>query len=84
MAILSGAIASGIGYSVWYSVLKHHTSTRAAIFQLAVPALAAIGGVIFLAENISFRLILASSLILGGIGLAIWGKNFGKRNAKNR
>lgn len=77
-AILSGAIASGIGYSVWYWVLKHHTATRAAIFQLAVPAFAGIGGVIFLAENLSFRLILASSLILGGIGLAILGKNVGK------
>lgn len=73
-AILSGAIASGIGYSVWYAVLKHHTSTRAAILQLAVPAIAAIGGVIFLAENLSLRLILASGLILGGIGLAILGK----------
>jgi drug/metabolite transporter (DMT)-like permease len=73
-AILSGAIASGIGYSVWYAVLKHHTATRAAILQLAVPALAAIGGVIFLAESLSIRLLLASGLILGGIGLAIAGK----------
>lgn len=74
LAILSGAISSGIGYSVWYAVLKHHTATRAAILQLAVPAIAAIGGVIFLSESISLRLILASSLILGGIGLAIVGK----------
>lgn len=73
-AILSGAIASGIGYSVWYAVLKDHTATRAAILQLSVPALAAFGGVIFLAENLSFRILLASSLILGGIGLAIVGK----------
>ncbi len=75
LAILSGAIASGIGYSVWYAVLKHHTSTRAAILQLAVPALAALGGVIFLAESLSMRLILASCLILGGIALAITGKS---------
>lgn len=74
LAILSGAIASGIGYSVWYSVLKHHTATRAAILQLSVPAIASIGGVIFLAENLSLRIVLASSLILGGIGLAIVGK----------
>ena len=74
LAILSGAIASGIGYSVWYAVLKHHTATRAAILQLAVPAIAAIGGVIFLAEILSLRLLLASGLILGGIGLAIIGK----------
>lgn len=73
-AVLSGAVASGLGYSVWYAALKFHTATRAAILQLAVPALAALGGVIFLAEAISARLILASGLILGGIGLAIWGK----------
>ena len=74
LAILSGAFASGIGYSVWYAVLKHHTATRAAILQLAVPALAATGGAILLSEVISIRLILASSLILGGICLAILGR----------
>lgn len=70
-AILSGALASGVGYSVWYAALKFHTATRAAIMQLSVPVLAAIGGVIFLAETVSLRLILATILILGGIGLAI-------------
>ena len=73
-AVLSGAIASGIGYAVWYAALKYHTATRAAILQLSVPAIAAIGGVIFLSETISVRLLLASGLILGGIGLAIWGR----------
>ncbi|HEX8733963.1 MAG TPA: DMT family transporter [Pyrinomonadaceae bacterium] len=81
-AVLSGAIASGIGYSVWYAALKYHTATRAAILQLSVPALAAIGGVIFLAEIISTRLLLASALILGGIGLAILGKM--KPQSQNR
>jgi drug/metabolite transporter (DMT)-like permease len=74
LAVLSGAIASGIGYSVWYAALRFHTATRAAVFQLSVPALAALGGVIFLTENVSLRLILASALILGGIGLVIAGK----------
>lgn len=73
-AVLSGAIASGIGYSVWYAILKNHTATRAATLQLSVPAIASIGGVIFLAETLSFRILLASSLILGGIGMAIFGK----------
>ena len=73
-AVLSGAIASGIGYSVWYFVLKFHTATRAAILQLSVPALAGLGGVIFLSEIISLRLLSATILILGGIGLAIAGK----------
>jgi len=73
-AILSGSIASGIGYAVWYAALEYHTATRAAILQLAVPALAAIGGLIFLGELISVRLVVASSLILGGIGLSIIAK----------
>lgn len=80
LAVLSGAMASGIGYSVWYSVLKYHTATRAATLQLAVPAIAAIGGVIFLAESFTARLILSSGLILGGIGIAILSKKVkGKR-----
>ncbi len=73
-AVLSGAIASGIGYTVWYIALKYHTATRAAILQLSVPVLAAIGGLVFLSEVISVRLIIASGLILGGIGLAIYNK----------
>lgn len=73
-AVLSGAVASGIGYSVWYSVLKYHTATRAAIMQLAVPVLTAFGGVIVLSETVSPRLILASALILCGIGLAVAGR----------
>lgn len=77
-AVLSGAIASGLGYSVWYAALKFHTATRAAVLQLSVPALAAIGGVVFLAEIISFRLLLATALILGGIGMAILGRKYSK------
>ena len=74
LAALSGAVASGIGYSVWYAALRFHTATRAAVLQLSVPAIAAAGGVIFLSESISVRLILASLLILGGIGLVIFGR----------
>lgn len=73
-AVLSGAIASGIGYSVWYAALKFHTSTRAAILQLSVPVLTAALGVVFLSEEIAMRLVLATVLILGGIGLAIFGR----------
>ena len=78
LAVLSGAVASGIGYSVWYAALKFHTATRAAILQLSVPVLAAIGGIIFLSETISVRLLLATALILGGIALAIIGRKYGK------
>jgi len=70
-AVLSGAIASGIGYSVWYAALKYHTATRAAILQLSVPVIAAVGGLLFLAEAISLHLMFASVMILGGIGLVI-------------
>ena len=71
LAILSGAIASGIGYSVWYAALKHHTPTRAAVLQLSVPVIAAVGGIVLLSETASIRLLIAAALILGGIGLAL-------------
>jgi drug/metabolite transporter (DMT)-like permease len=73
-AVLSGALASGIGYSVWYAALRFHTSTRAGILQLSVPVLTAVLGVVFLSEEIALRLILATVLILGGIALAIFSK----------
>ncbi len=78
LAVLSGAIASGIGYAVWYAALKHHTATRAAALQLSVPVIAAAGGIVFLAETASLRLALATALILGGIGIVILGKKAGK------
>ena len=71
LAILSGAVASGVGYTIWYSVLKHHTSTRAAVLQLAVPVITAVAGVLFLDEAASFRIWIAASLILGGILLVV-------------
>jgi drug/metabolite transporter (DMT)-like permease len=71
LAVLSGALASGLGYVIWYAALRGLTATRAAIVQLSVPALAAWGGVVFLGESLSLRLILAGALILGGIALAV-------------
>ena len=73
-AVLSGALASGVGYAVWYAVLPRLTATRAATLQLTVPVLAALGGVLFLRETISARLVLASLLVLGGVALAILGR----------
>jgi drug/metabolite transporter (DMT)-like permease len=75
LAVLSGAVASGLGYVIWYAALKGLTTTRAAVVQLSVPVLAAIGGVLFLAEAITHRLVLSSVIILGGIALAIWGRD---------
>jgi drug/metabolite transporter (DMT)-like permease len=77
LAVLSGAVASGLGYVIWYAALAGLTSTRAAVVQLSVPVLAAWGGVAFLAEDVSLRLILAGVLILGGIALAIAGRRKG-------
>lgn len=65
LAVLSGAVASGIGYAVWYMALSSLTATRAALVQLSVPLLAAVGGVIVLSEVISPQLLVASILILG-------------------
>jgi drug/metabolite transporter (DMT)-like permease len=74
LAVLSGAVASGLGYVLWYAALKYLTATRAAVVQLAVPVLAAVGGVLLLAEPVTARLVLASAVILGGVALAILGK----------
>jgi drug/metabolite transporter (DMT)-like permease len=70
-AVASGALASGVGYAIWYSALPHLTRTRAAIVQLTVPALAAFGGVAFIGEWVTPRLVIASIAILGGVALAI-------------
>jgi drug/metabolite transporter (DMT)-like permease len=68
-AILSGAIASGVGYAIWYTVLPALKATTAATVQLSVPVLAAAGGILFLGESITLRFVLASVAVLGGIAL---------------
>jgi drug/metabolite transporter (DMT)-like permease len=70
-AVVSGAGTSGLGYTVWYSALRGLTATRAAILQLAVPVLAAAGGVVFLAEPVSIRLAVSALLVIGGIALTL-------------
>jgi len=74
LAVLSGALTSGLGYVVWYAALPGLSSTRAATVQLSVPVRAAVGGVLFLFETVTFRLLLSAALILGGIGLSLLGK----------
>ncbi len=69
-ASLSGSITSAVGYVIWYAALPRLAATLAATVQLAVPALAALGGVVFLSERITLRLILSGALILTGVGLA--------------
>lgn len=70
-ALMSGAVASGLGYVIWYSALPAMQATSAATVQLSVPVLAALGGIAFLGEPVSLRLVLASAAILGGIALVI-------------
>ena len=72
-AVSSGALASGIGYAIWYTALPALKATNAATVQLSVPVIAALGGVVFLGEQITLRLVLASLAILGGIALVIRG-----------
>ena len=74
LAVLSGSIASGIGYTVWYLALRGLSATQAAVVQLLVPVIAALGGIIFIAETVTLRLFVSALIILGGIFLVILGK----------
>jgi drug/metabolite transporter (DMT)-like permease len=74
LALASGCVASGLGYSLWYSALPGLTAARAAIVQLVVPILAATLGIVVLGEELSARLAIAALMILGGIALAIAGR----------
>jgi drug/metabolite transporter (DMT)-like permease len=73
-AVASGAVTSGLGYALWYSVLPALKATQAATIQLSVPVLAALGGVALLGEVMTAQFVWASAATLGGIALVIWGK----------
>lgn len=73
-AIASGALASGLGYAIWYTALPGLTSTKAATIQLSVPVIAAAAAVVLLDEAITLRLVLGSAAILGGIALVVMAK----------
>jgi len=70
-AVASGAIASGVGYAIWYTALKGLRATTAATVQLSVPAIAALGAIVFLGEPLTQRFVLAAAAILGGIALVV-------------
>jgi drug/metabolite transporter (DMT)-like permease len=72
-AVASGALASGLGYAVWYAALPHLQRATAAIVQLTVPAIAAFGSVLFISEPLTLRLMVASIGILGGVAVALVG-----------
>ena len=71
LAVLSGAITSGLGHVIWYRALEYLSSMQAALVQLSVPAIAMAGGALLLGEILTGRLLLASTLVLGGISLAL-------------
>lgn len=79
LAIISGAITSGLGYVLWYMALRGLTASRGAIVQLTVPVLAAFAGVLFLGERMTLRLALAGAAILGGVALALAGHSAARR-----
>jgi len=72
LALLSGMVTSGIGYVIWYAVLPALGATRGATVQLVVPVLTALGGVVLLSEALTVRLVLASTMIVVGIGMVLW------------
>ena len=83
LAVISGAITSGIGYTIWYIALGGLTAVQAAVLQLLVPVIAALGGVVFSNETITLRLILSSLMILGGILAVILGKHYALKVTAN-
>ena len=83
LAMVSGGITSGIGYTIWYMALRGLSSVQAAVLQLLVPIIAAFGGVLFISEKITLRLTTASLLILGGILMVLLGKKFQTKTDKS-
>lgn len=76
LAALSGAITSGLGYVVWYRALSRLSGISAGLVQLATPVITATGGILFLGEALSHRVVIATVLVLGGIALAITAKAY--------
>lgn len=74
LAVVSGTLASGGGYALWYGVLPSFSGVQAGVMQLSVPLLAAAGGVVLVGEALDPRLLVAAVLLLGGIALVLWGR----------
>lgn len=71
LAVVSGALASGCGYVIWYAALRGLTATRAATVQLSVPAIAALGGVLLISEELTLRLMVGSAATIGGVAMVL-------------
>ncbi len=72
LAITSGALASGAAYLLWYSLLPKLSPATASTLQLSVPCLAALGGMVFLGEALTARMLMSIVVTLSGIGLVIY------------
>ena len=81
LAVVSGAVTSGLGYALWYSLLPRLDASAAALSQLTVPVIAVAGGALLLSEPVTMRLLLASAVILGGVAFGILGQ---RRIGSNR
>jgi len=71
LALVSGGVTSGLGYAIWYRALPRLSVTQAAVAQLSVPVLAALGAALLLGEQLSARLVVAGALVLGGVALVL-------------
>lgn len=77
LAIVSGAVTSALGYALWYQVLPQLQTATAAVAQLTVPIIAALGGFVVLSEPVTMTFVVASVMVLGGIGISVWAANLG-------
>ena len=77
LALMSGGIASALGYALWYAVLPQLQTATAAVAQLTVPLIAAVGGFVVLSEPVTVIFAVSSALVLGGIGISVWAANRG-------
>jgi drug/metabolite transporter (DMT)-like permease len=71
LALLCGGITSGLGYAIWYRAVPRLSVTQAAVAQLSVPVLAALGATAFLGERLSLRVVACGTAVLLGVGLAL-------------
>jgi len=72
LAVLSGAVTSGLGYALWYRVLPELPASVAAVAQLTVPVIALAGGIVFIGEEMTWRFLVAALMVLGGVVLSLY------------
>ena len=72
LAVLSGAVTSGLGYALWYRVLPELPASVAAVTQLTVPIIALAGGIVFIGEEMTWRFLVAALMVLGGVVLSLY------------